>query len=337
MALRRTAAVLVAALVAACGSGGESSEARSPSASPSASPSPVTGPVGPLDGTATEVVGKVEIGGQPCGVLVAAGAVWVTDAQEGLLRRIDPVSHRVLGTTSVSPTPCELTTGFGSLWVATQSGSLDRVDPSTGRVVKRIAVGAGSYEPVVAFGHVWVSNRNSSTISEVDPATNRVVATVPTPGLLPGGLVEAGGALWVGNDTGGGKELARLDPSTLRLTRFASAARPSFVAVAAGRVWVASEDEGSVTPYDPRSGTPTGPALPAGVRPVNLAGALDREVWVPDDVGNLVTRIDARTGVVVERLAVCRGPAVVAPGGRDVWVTCFEDGAVWHLRPGTRA
>jgi streptogramin lyase len=290
----------------------------------------------PVDGTPTVVVSKVQVGGQPCGVLAAAGSVWVTDAGAGTLKRIDPRTHRVTATRPVSPQACELTEGFGSLWVSTQSGVLDRVDPATGRVLKHIPVGAGSYEPVVAFGRVWVSNRNGASISEIDPATNRVVATVATPGMQPGGLVEAGGALWVGNDSGGATELARLDPRSRRLTPVPGASRPSFVAAAAGRVWVASEDEGTVQAYDPVTGTPTGAALPAGTRPVNLSGLLDREVWVPDDLGNLLTRIDAVAGSVVERLAVCRGPAVVAPAGADVWVTCFEDGAVWHLRPGAR-
>jgi streptogramin lyase len=291
----------------------------------------------PVDGTPTAVVGKVQVGGQPCGVLAAAGSVWVTDAGAGTLQRIDPRTHRVIATTRVSSKPCELTEGFGSLWVSTQSGVLDRVDPGTGRVLRHVPVGAGSYEPVVSFGRVWVSNRNGSSISEIDPVTNRVVATIATPGLLPGGLVEAGGALWVGNDAGGATELARLDPSTRRLTRVPGPSRPSFVAVAAGKVWVASEGEGVVQAYDPVTAAPSGSALPAGTRPVNLAGLLGREVWVPDDIGNLLTRIDAVAGTVVERLAVCRGPAVVAPAGADIWVTCFEEGAVWHLRPGTRA
>jgi streptogramin lyase len=279
-------------------------------------------------------VAKVRVGGQPCGVLAAAGSVWVTDAAEGLLKRIDPSTHRVVSTTRVTQTPCELTYGFGSIWVAGQRGFLDRVDPSTGRVVRHLEVGLTSYEPVVAFGRVWVSNRGSGDISVVDPRSNRVTS-VPTPGMSPGGLVALAGYLWVGDDTDGATAFARLDPRTHRLTRVTSPARPSFVAAAAGRVWAASEDEGTVTGYDPRTLRPVGPALAAGTRPVNLSGLLDREVWVPDDLGSLLTRIDARTGRVLERLAVCTGPAVVAPAGDDVWVSCFEGGEVWHLHPGS--
>jgi YVTN family beta-propeller protein len=321
--------LVLSVLLLAAGCGGGDGEAT-----PSPGASPTVGPLAPLTGSPTAVVAKVPVGGQPCGVLSAAGSVWVTDASEGLLRRIDPATHRVVSTTRVTQTPCELTYGFGSIWVAGQRGSLDRVEPSTGRVVKRLEVGLTSYEPVVAFGRVWVSNRGSGDISVVDPKTNRVTS-VETPGMSPGGLVAEGGFLWVGDDTDGARAFARLDPRSHRLTRITSPSRPSFVAAAAGRVWAASEDEGTVTGYDARTLKPVGPALAAGTRPVNLSGLLDREVWVPDDLGSLLTRIDARTNKVVERLAVCPGPAVVAPAGGDVWVSCFEGGEVWHLHPGS--
>ena len=52
---------------------------------------------------------------------------------------------------------------------------------------------------------------------------------------------------------------------------------------------------------------------------------------MPDDVGDLVTRIDTASGQAVERLQVGAGPAVVAPSPDGVWVTHFDDGSVWHL------
>ncbi|HUR50757.1 MAG TPA: hypothetical protein VMZ11_01410 [Mycobacteriales bacterium] len=334
--VRASPFVLALALLAGCGGGGGGGGSHATPATPPPSTSPTVGPMAPVTGSPTQVVAKMSVGGQPCGVLAVAGSIWVTDAAAGVLRRIDPQTHRVVSSAPVDETPCELTSGFGSIWVATQRGFLDRVSPSTGRVTKHIEVGLTSYEPVVAFGRVWVSNRGSGDISVVDPATNRVTS-VPTPGMSPGGLVAQGGYLWVGDDTAASTAFARLDPRTRTLTRLSAPGRPAFVAAAAGRVWVASEDAGTVTGYDPRTLKPVGPALPAGTRPVNLTGLLDREVWVPDDLGNLLTRIDARAGRVLERLAVCPGPAVVAPSGSEVWVSCFEGGEVWHLRPGGAA
>lgn len=317
--------IVVLSLVSACASPG--TPARS------ASPSP-TGALPPVTGQPSQVVAKVRTGGTPCGIVEAFGSVWVTDAQNATLLRINPRTHAIIGRTPLAGTPCELTTGFGSLWVATQSGVLQRVDPRSAKVLATIAVGRASYEPLVAFGSVWVSNRNSSTVSRINPHTNAVTATVPTPGLLPGGLVEAGGAIWVGNDSGGATALAKLDPTSLHLTSVMAGSRPSFVTAAAGSVWVASEDDGSVTQLDPRTGARRGLPLLAGVRPVNLAAWRDREVWVPDDQGNLLTRIDASSGAVLERLLVGSGPAVAAPVGDSVWVSMFGGGEVWQVRPG---
>ena len=74
----------------------------------------------------------------------------------------------------------------------------------------------------------------------------------------------------------------------------------------------------------------------AGVRPVNLTAWRDREVWVPDDQGNFLTRIDAVTGTVLQRLVVGNGPAFAAPVGDSVWVSMFGGGEVWQVQPGAR-
>jgi streptogramin lyase len=280
------------------------------------------------------VAAKVTVGGQPCGVVAAFGAVWVTDAERATLVRID--GDKVTKRYPLDKTPCELTSGFGALWVATQSGVLDRVDPDSGTVVAHVEVGETSYEPVVAYGSVWVTNRGSNTVSRIDPHTNDAT-TVKLPFVNAGGIVAAGGYLWVGDDSSLATEVVRLDPRTGHFTKVKAGARPSFVAAAAGSVFVANEVDGTVTQLDEKTGASKG-TVKAGERPVNLAALPgDRpEIWVPDDVGNHLTRIDATTGEVVETMTVGTGPAVVAPDGAAVWVTNFGDGTVWRISPSAR-
>jgi YVTN family beta-propeller protein len=332
--MRRAASLLALVLVTGCGTDPAAPPATTATAT---SPGPAAGTAGPLapaNGRPSTVAAKVTVGGQPCGVVAAAGSVWVTDAERARLVRIR--GDKVVARTALDETPCELTYGYGSLWVATQSGVLDRVDPRTGKVVAKIKVGDTSYEPLVAFGSVWVTNRGSNSVSQVDPATNRVVRTIETPFVNAGGIVAAAGRLWVGNDSGATKVL-RIDPRTRRVETFEAGSRPAFVAAAAGSVWVANEVDGTVTRLDERTGRAVA-TLPAGVQPVNLAALPGPrpEVWVPDDQGNLLTRIDATTGTVLERLATGAGPAVVAPDGRDIWVTNLTDGTVWRITPGAR-
>jgi YVTN family beta-propeller protein len=316
--MRRTPLLLLAFLTA-CGAGPK------PAATPAPTPTR----------TASTVVEKVTTGGSPCGIVAAAGAVWVTDADGARLLRI--AGGRVTRTYPIDKTPCELTYGYGSLWVATQSGVLDRVDPKTGRVAAKITVGDTSYEPLVAFGSVWVTNRNSNTVSQVDPATNRVTRTIKTELVNAGGIVAAAGSLWVGDDSSGSTSVVRLDPRTGKQRKVNAGKRPAFVTAAAGSVWVANQDDGTVTRIDAKTGEKKG-TVKAGTRPVNLAALPGPrpEVWVPDDAGNQVVRIDATTGEAVETLPVGNGPAVVAPDGPDLWVTNFSDGSVWRIRPSAR-
>jgi virginiamycin B lyase len=335
--------VLLAAAVSACGGDGSDAASRSPASSGGPIPTrtaaasvAATGLVTPAVGRPSTVQDRIRVGGQPCGVVGAAGSVWVTDANAHRLLRLDPQSGKVTATFDLDPKPCELVESHGALWIVTQLGVLDRFDLRSRRV-RPIKVGFTSYEPLVAFGSVWVSNRADRTLSRVNPATGVVVATVPVPGLQPGGLAATADSLWVGNDTAGSRDLARLDPRTSRLTIVRAGRRPGFVAVAAGSVWVANQDDGTVTRLDPETGAARG-TLPSGRRPVNLA-PLDGprpEVWVPDDDGDTLTRIDATSGAVLERLAAGRGPAVVAAVAGDVWVTNFEEGTVWRIRPGSR-
>lgn len=319
--------VLIALVLVSCAKNAAPAAPLSPSPSGSLAPFALGRP-----STVTE---KVTTGGQPCGVVAAAGSVWVTDAEGARLLRIS--GGRVLATTKVDATPCELTYRYGSLWVATQSGTLDRVDPRTGKVLARIPVGETSYEPLVAFGYVWVTNRNSASVSKVDPARNRVVATISTPFVNAGGIVAAAGRLWIGNDSSNDTTFLRLDPRTGALTKLTAGPRPAFVAAAGGSVWTANQGDGTVTRVDERTGKVVA-TIVAGVSPVNLAAlpGAHPEVWVPDDKANLLVRIDATTGTVIERMLAGSGPAVVAPDGADVWVTNFGDGTVWRVHPGAR-
>jgi streptogramin lyase len=312
----------------ACAASGCSGEG-SPDATP---PHPPTPSATAATGHGIKVVARVRVEGQPCGVAGVGGAVWVSDAEGGRLLRIDRATGGVRMVARLDPSPCEIAIGFGSLWVVTQSGRVDRVDPATGHVVARIRVGATSYEAVATSDAMWVSNRNDGTIQRIDPHSNRVVKTVRVDGN-PGGLVSTGNAIWVGDDTSGSTRLFRLDPTTGRVTRVRAGNRPGYVASAGGSVWVSNVDDGTVTQINPSSGR-TVRTIPVGLSPVNLVGTTGAapEVWVPDDAGNAVVRLDARTGRVAGRLPAEGGPAVAAQVGPDVWVSLFEGSAVLRLQ-----
>lgn len=162
----RLAAVAVVPVVLVVGLGGCCASTSSPSTS-STSSSPATTASALPDGAAL----VASTGGQPCGVLATASAVWVSLADTGTLLRLDPKTGATLGSTALDRTPCEILSAAGSLWVVTQSGVVDRVDPATGAVVARIEVGGERPTRRRGRRQVWVSNRGSGALSRIDPAT----------------------------------------------------------------------------------------------------------------------------------------------------------------------
>ena len=265
-----TAPILAAVLLlglAGCGGAPEpgssgtasgTASSGSPSATSAAGPdSPREGPTGVLpatDGSASVVGPKVEVGGAPCGVAVAFGAVWVSVNDTAELVRIDPASGAVTHRSPLSDKPCEITATKDALWVVTQSGVVDRVDPTTRRVLASVPTGFASYEAVEAFGSIWVSNRNGQSLTRVDPATN-ATTTVELPGVNAGGIAASADALWVGDDTTGSSTMARVDPETLAVTSVeVGGSRPAYVAATADRVWVSRVKSGSVSMVDAATG-----------------------------------------------------------------------------------
>jgi DNA-binding beta-propeller fold protein YncE len=66
---------------------------------------------------------------------------------------------------------------------------------------------------------------------------------------------------------------------------------------------------------------------------VNL-DVIGGDVWVPNDLGNTISRIDGTTGKVVETIQTGADPAVVAGADGDVWASMFQGAQVWRIRPG---
>lgn len=271
---------------------------------------------------------KITTGGQPCGVASAGGSVWISDAADGRLLRLDPATHAVTVADTLDATPCEMTEAFGALWVTTQSGFLDRVDLLTGKVTGHAPTGLKSYEAEPAAGALWVSDRSSAQLTRVDPTTMRT-SVLPLPGTSPGGLVFAFGALWVGDDTAGATALLKIDLGTRKVTRVPAGHRPAYVTATSTDVWVSESEDGTVSRIDPTTLART--TVKTGTSPVNL-DVLGDDVWVPDDVANTVVRISG--GKVVQTVtADGLGPAVVAPVRAEVWATMFTGGQVWAITP----
>jgi YVTN family beta-propeller protein len=156
------------------------------------------GAVARVDRKTHRVVAKFSLGNDPSAIATGVGGVWVTDATDNTVTRLDPASDgAVTGTTSVGEEPTAVAVGGGAVWVAnTQDDTVSRVDPRTATVTDTIAVGRRPTGIAAGEGAVWVANSLSGTVSRIDTRTKRVETTVEV-GEAPQKVAVAHGHVWV--------------------------------------------------------------------------------------------------------------------------------------------
>ncbi len=110
----------------------------------------------------------------------------------------------------------------------------------TNAVVAEIATGAGAHDLAIDEHGVWVTNYRANTVSRIDPATNKVVATIE--GVGSGvGITAGGGAIWVSTRYQG---ISRIDPASNEAVLVANFDEWNYgVAYNDGELWVSSVDK----------------------------------------------------------------------------------------------
>jgi virginiamycin B lyase len=203
--------------------------------------------------------------------------------------------------------------------------------PAGGPLVTSIAMPSpGSV--ATGFGSLWVTNGPAQTVTRLDPRTNAVIATIPTPD--PASAVGVGaGAIWVTSYPG--NSLTRIDPASNRVTRTISlapgGAGPIGVTVFDGFVWVANHDgepTTSVSKIDPTTMRvvaviPVGAQADAGpVWILHSAGSIWTNV---NGTHNVVVRIDPHTDRILAAIPAPSACAQLAADDTAVWGASGDD------------
>ncbi len=138
----------------------------------------------------------IPLGPAPSGVAVGGGSLWVADAIEGTVRRIDPQRRRTVAAIDVGSEPYGVVFAAGSVWVTNaDDDTVSRIDPVTNRVTATIRVGRNPYGIAVGGRSLWTANLGDGTVSQIDAARGRVRRTIRTGGD-PVGVAVAGGVVW---------------------------------------------------------------------------------------------------------------------------------------------
>ena len=277
-----------------------------------------------VDASSHELVADVPVGASPTNVALGDGAVWVTNAADSTVDRIDPDTGTVRQTIRVGKGPDDLASGAGSVWVTNGlAGTVSRIDAAANDVVDTIAVGSGPSGIAVGLGAVWVVNRDDHMLAKIAPSTGRVVGSAPV-GTSPVDVAVGAGAVWVTSSTDG--QVLRVDPKDVRVTEAINVGRgPEAIAVGAGGVWVANTIDGTVSRIDPETSGVTA-TIAVGEGPSGIQ-AQSGAVWVSSEFSETLARIDPETNDVSESIDLGARPAGIAFDGSVVYVAARPSGA----------
>jgi YVTN family beta-propeller protein len=262
------------------------------------------------------LVGQVPLEARSGQVAAGEGAVWVTNAEQGTVSRVDAATRRVVRIT-VGRDPAGIAAGYGAVWVANSGdGSVSWINPATSTEVKRIPVGNGPTGIALGDGAVWVANSLDNSVSRIDPNKRRVVATIPVGGT-PSGVAAGLGSVWVSN--AGDNTVSRISPSSNTVVRPIPVGNgPGAIAVGADAVWVANSLDGTVFRIDPASDTVVA-AVGVGDGPSAVAVS-PGAVWAASELRGTVSHLDPDTNTVVRRIHVGSAPAGAAVTKEGLWI-----------------
>ncbi len=287
---------------------------------------PITVPpnsVGVIDPKTNKVIGHIGVGSRPEAVVVSPESLWVANLDDRTLSQIDPQKRTVERRIALDATPTGLAFGFGAVWVAHGLlGTVSRIAPQYNGVATIHApfvrfAGPSRGSIAVGDGSVWVAFGDSS-VSRIDPASRRVVATTYA-GNGPSAAAYGLGSLWIANKQD--SSVTRINPATnLRyLGRDDTVGlAPSGITVGFDAVWVTDTGDNRVSRIEADSSSVI--SVPVGRAPVGIAHGLG-SVWVANSGDGTVSRIDPATRKVLATIRVGSSPQGIAVGAGRVWVT----------------
>ncbi len=270
-----------------------------------------------------DIVSEVAVGESPTDVAAAPDAVWVTNATEDTVSRIDPATNDVEQTIDVGGGPAGVAVGGGAVWVANGlDATVSRIDPVANKEVQRITVGNGPTGVAVGEGAVWVTNSVDGTVTRIAPGPGRVTGRFPA---LVGasGIAVGFDRVWVASPAAG--SVVALDPKSGQVVaRIGVGVEPDAIAVGADAVWVANRADGTVSKISPGVEAVTS-TVTVGRGPEGIAAGPDA-VWVANGGDGTLSHIDTEIDRVVQTVLLANPPRGVALSEHGLYVAVRSTG-----------
>ncbi len=291
-----------------------------------------------INATSNDVGAPLAVGTTPGAVAAGEGSVWVLNADDRTVSRIDPATGQVAPPKALTEgTPAAIAVGEGSLWVVTgiqrtssqvrlavSSAEVLKLDPVTAvefprsrvrlsQPAERAFTGQSNIRVAAGAGRVWVVNP-SRTVSVIDPVHNSVIGTATD--VDAGAIALGGRSAWV---VDAGPAITRIDGGAVVKQRIAvPAISLSSLVVSDGAAW-AVDPYGGVLYRVELEGRNVVTTVRVGQGAESVAAG-PGAIWVANPVAGVVLRIDPRRQRVVARLPFGNPPLGLATAGNQVWV-----------------
>jgi serine/threonine-protein kinase len=269
-----------------------------------------------------------------------------------------------------------LTQGGGAGDVVPSANSVARIDSSTNAFGETMRVGEDPTGVAISEdGDVWVINQGDSTVNRIDPGTGEVTPAKSTLGV-PTGIAAGEGAVWITNGFGspsGTPQVVTVDPSDDSVDVAFPSDDAKAIVVEFDAIWLADAERDRVLKYDPQDLTEpieipmdddgiaqsaprflaVGSGAASGIWVVNELGdtvvridpetnevvADDEGIWVTSQANDQVQRFDPVDGTTLLTLELADGipdgPTAIAIGANGVWVASDLEPVVVRIDPAT--
>ena len=183
--------------------------------------------------------------------------IWVGDAQDGTVTRIDPVGRRIVKTIGIGAPAIGLATGAGNVWVATGGfGLVVRIDSRLGAVTRRIELGNRRSDRAHRLRRRVrrraTLGRRDRRARTIDPDSREIMRRVDLDQNPALDIAAGGGAVWAAVFSSRAK---RVDASSGQVTaEFYTGAFSFAIALDRSAVWLAGADRGTALEARPREG-----------------------------------------------------------------------------------
>jgi len=257
---------------------------------------------------------------------------WVTN--EGRVERLTATWPGPVASVAIAR-PCgAMAVEFGSLWVA-ECGerAVIRVGLRSHAIEARVPTGladrSGELSIAAGAGSVWILSDSSGVLSRIDPASNRVTATVRV-AAHSYAAVFGFGSVWISTTVTNGS-VQRIDPRSNRVVATIPVGpSPRFLAAGEGGVWTLNQGDGTVSRIDPATNKLAATidvGVPGGGGDIAAGGG---QVWVRA-TKTLLSVIDPKTNAVVRRYGPRVGSGAVRATVTQIWVSAHDTHTVWVL------